>query len=418
MDDAPSAQLVESKPVSSDDSPPPRAPRPAAPKASRRRTAIMIPVAVGLVALVLGAIAAASLMDPRRAQVTVPAIPQATRAAATQVTSVIPLGAFVQSIAIDETNGLAYVTRLADPAQVKPDDDETRRGTLSFVELASQRVVATVRVGIDPIGVAVDEPSGTVWVANSGDRSLTAVSVASRTAVGTVAVGEGPRHIAVDEATGLVYVTNTDEDSVTVVDGRSRAIIDWMGVPARPHGVAFQKNGGRLFVTNSEGGTTEVIDPRAPQATFRVGERPFDVGVDEDLGSVYISNWGANTVTVVEAATHRWWDTITVGERPFGVSVDLPARSVYVANWASNSVSVIDANTRKVSATVNVGARPTSVAVDQRNGQVYVVNSGEGNVSVLGPAPQPAPDPATAAPDPAAQSATPGAASPQPARTP
>lgn len=365
----------------------PRKPEARATRAARRRGGgIVIPLVVGVLALALGGAWGAQVLGDSAVDTRRSAVPEPKRAPASQVVAVIGVGANAQNVAIDEVAGIAYVTRLGAPAPAVATDqpDPARNGSVTVIDTASRQVVRTIPVGVDPVGVAVDATGGLAWVANSGDNSVSVVSAASRTAVGRVEVGQKPRYLATDPATGLVYVANTDEDSLSVIDGRSRFVVDMMGVPARPLGVAYNPADRQVYITQSEGGQVDVIDPTSPQSTFKVGERPFGVGIDTGLGSVYVSNWGSNTVTVVEAKTHRWWDTITVGNRPFGVAVDADARAIYVTNWESNSVSVIDANTRAVVNTIAVGARPQGVAVDPRDGTVYVVNSGEGNVSVLG----------------------------------
>jgi YVTN family beta-propeller protein len=68
---------------------------------------------------------------------------------------------------------------------------------------------------------------------------------------------------------------------------------------------------------------------------------------------------------------------------PTGVAVDPGTHTVYVTNNGGNSVSVIDASTRTVTATVPAGKNPEGVAVDPGTHTVYVTNSEDGTVSVI-----------------------------------
>ena len=75
--------------------------------------------------------------------------------------------------------------------------------------------------------------------------------------------------------------------------------------------------------------------------------------------------------------------TISAGAEPFGVAADPAVRTVYVTNYGSGSVSVIDEATNTVTATVPVGSGTSGVAVDSAARTAYVANSGSGTVSVI-----------------------------------
>ena len=64
--------------------------------------------------------------------------------------------------------------------------------------------------------------------------------------------------------------------------------------------------------------------------------------------------------------------------------MDPAARTVYVTNYGDGTVSVIDAATRAVTATIPVGSEPAGVAVDPATHTAYVANVlADGTVSVI-----------------------------------
>ena len=65
-----------------------------------------------------------------------------------------------------------------------------------------------VPVSKNPVGVAVDPGTHTVYVTNSDDNTVSVIDGATRTVTATVPVGKNPWGVAVDPGTHTVYVTN------------------------------------------------------------------------------------------------------------------------------------------------------------------------------------------------------------------
>ena len=77
-------------------------------------------------------------------------------------------------------------------------------------------------------------------------------------------------------------------------------------------------------------------------ADISVGKEPDGVGVDWLTNRVYVSNYGSDTVTIIDGATNAVLKTIPVGDTPDGLTVDQLTGRVYISNSNSNSVSVIE----------------------------------------------------------------------------
>ena len=82
---------------------------------------------------------------------------------------------------------------------------------------ARESVTTTIPVGRSPAGVAVG--AGSVWVANSGDGTVTRIDPSTDKAIATIAVGGSPQALTV--ADGRVWVT-VDAQSIAPDRGGSR----------------------------------------------------------------------------------------------------------------------------------------------------------------------------------------------------
>lgn len=97
----------------------------------------------------------------------------------------------------------------------------------------------------------------------------------------------------------------------------------------------------------------------------------------------YVTNFNANTVSVVNTATNTVAVTVPVGAGPWEVAVSPNGTRAYVTNRADGTVSVINTATDTVVATVPVGLEPLGVAVSPDGTRAYVTNFGADTVSVI-----------------------------------
>jgi YVTN family beta-propeller protein len=95
---------------------------------------------------------------------------------------------------------------------------------VSVIDASTRTVTATVPVGKNPGGVAVDPVTHTAYVtngylANRDDNTVSVIDGSTRTVTATVPVGKGPQGVAVDPGTHTVYVTSED-NTVSVIESR------------------------------------------------------------------------------------------------------------------------------------------------------------------------------------------------------
>ncbi|GHB74663.1 hypothetical protein GCM10010347_51400 [Streptomyces cirratus] len=293
-------------------------------------------------------------------------------------------------------------------------------------------VVATLPVGTDPVGVAVDVHDH-VFVTNSGDNTVSVINALTNTAIASIAVGLRPESVATDPQFG-VYVANGGGGSVSVIDRfntviaaidiggpppvldpsshgaglavdhflsrlfvsdrrRHRVAVigisgtlpavahDFIDVPG-PLGVAVDSVNHRVYVTQPDFDTVSVIDAATNEviATIPVRQHPLGIAVDPERHRVYVANSGFKTVSAIDIATGAAAD-IDVGVGPIGVALD-PRGDAYVTHF-DGVVRVIDAGTSSVSATIPVGSHPEGVAFEPHSKRAYVANRGDGTVSAI-----------------------------------
>jgi YVTN family beta-propeller protein len=131
----------------------------------------------------------------------------------------------------------------------------------------------------------------------------------------------------------------------------------------------------KIYVPNFGAGTVTVIDGATnTTTTVAAGTNPASVAVDPVTNRVYVANNGSSNATVIDGATNKT-TTLAAGTQPFGVAVNPVTNKVYVTNWASNNVTVIDGATNSATTVTDPNAvSPEFVVVNPVTNKIYVAN--------------------------------------------
>jgi YVTN family beta-propeller protein len=285
-------------------------------------------------------------------------------------------------------------------------------GTVSVIDLAAQRVIATIHVGKRPRGLHVSRDGHRLYVALSGsprggpgvdesklppaDRSADGIGVVDLDKlelVKTIASGQDPESFDL-VGDGQLVVSNEETAEVSLVDVASGTVRARVPVGREPEGVTTQPDGKLVYVTSEAEGKVTVIDPRAATAVadIPVGLRPRGIAFTPDGARAFVTNESDATVTVIDARAKRATGRIALAAqgdgmppRPMGVALSRDGHRLYVTAGRAGSVAVIDAASGKVVRMIpNVGARPWGIAAGG-DGRLYTANGPSNDVSVIDP---------------------------------
>jgi DNA-binding beta-propeller fold protein YncE len=352
----------------------------------------------------------------------------------------IPDQTNAQALAVDPATGTLYV--VAGPDHVP--------GTLTAVNALTCDALhgdgcgpttAYVQVGFNPVGVAVDQATDTIYVANFNSKTVSVINGATcnaryasecSQAAATVQAGSEPTDVGVDQATDTVYVADWGKGSSTtvqVINGRTcngQVTSGCRQAPARVHvgtapaGVFVDQATDAIYVgtvAKSGAETVWAIDGATCNAVVTVGcgalppsvavgkgSADFNVGfaLDQVTGTLYVTNWADNTLSMIDTngcnATTRSGcahapQTVLVGRGPDSIAVNPATHTVYVSNITDNTLSVLNAATCNAkilsgcspyhAQLLRTGHAPQSVAVDPATATVYVANADDATVSVF-----------------------------------
>lgn len=247
----------------------------------------------------------------------------------------VRVGSSPLGIDVDQATDTVYVTNLG--ADEKGDTVSVINGATcnSYDHAGCGQVPPTATVGVAPFDLAVNQVTNTVYVANTGQLGLTGsightVSVidgatcngAQHTGCGralaTVKVGPYPFGVAIDQASNTIYIANNNGGdgpaSLSVLNGATCDATNTTGchqdppalpgVGRAPRGIAFDPSTGHVYTANHQDATVSVLDvwtrtvvPAPPR--LAVGRRPIAVAVDPANHTVYVVNSLDSTLSVL-----------------------------------------------------------------------------------------------------------------------
>lgn len=338
-----------------------------------------------------------------------------------QVPPTTKVGSGADWAAVDQAHHTVYVANDSD-------------GTVSVINGArcNARVTSgcgstwpTVTTGANPGFVALDPSSGTAFVVNHVDDTLSAIN--TRTCNGTTTFGcagrarneqatphqnpgfnSFPNQLTLVPATGSAYVVNVGGANVVSVASVSRCnATDVSGcrteapsVPEHVSAISTDPVTGTIYAGNSSRPQIDVFDGAtchagnlagcAPVAEIPVGHPMASVSaVDETTQTLYAADRTAGTVAAINTGTCNVHHTsgcaqhppvIKIGASPNTPVVNTATRTLYVSYGSdANRVAVVNAATCNATRTSGCGQIPAVVKVGVGTG-VLAVSTGTNTI--------------------------------------
>lgn len=215
---------------------------------------------------------------------------------------------------------------------------------------------------------------------SSGNGSASNIDASGDSIQGNLIVGLAPTYAALTPNGAKMYVANSGEDSVTANTTFSpTAVAATVSLPPSPAAQITQVTGN---------GTTATYTYNGASGLFSPGDTVFVTG------SATPGFDGVYTVTAASGNTFSVANSTSGSDNPEfgGAQAKMPNavfvntadnNNVYVAGYSTNSVYAINTNTNVVSAAIPVGRHPVSLAELPNDQQIYVANQGSGTVSVI-----------------------------------
>jgi len=236
---------------------------------------------------------------------------------------------------------------------------------VSVIDTATDKVARTIDVGKSPHGLAMSRDGSLLLAGVYGDDRVAFIDTATQAVVATVPVDK-PHTIALRPDGREAYVASQAPGrfALVVIDLASRTVSRRVPLEKPPRDLEFGYDGAKLYFTMAGVNAVQVLDPAGDRIVAEVptGASPHLANVFRGAPGGAAIVQGPGEVLLFDPATNKPIRSIAVGKQPHWMAAATGGGTLYVTNEGSNSLSVVDlaSGTTK---TITVGNAPRKVVV-------------------------------------------------------
>lgn len=258
--------------------------------------------------------------------------------------------------------------------------------TVSVIDTATERVVATVPVAAGPDGIVLAPGGRSAFVSGSSASAVSEIDTATDSVTRSIDVGKGPQGLAMTADGKWLLVAVNGDDRVAFVDTAAHGVSASVAVP-KPHTIAIRPDGRQAYVASQEPGhfALVVIDmaTRAVVTQIPLDKPPRDLEFDADGKSLYLTLAGVPAVQVLDAATNQWGAPVSTGVSPHIAQHFAGMASGVVVVQGPGEVMLFDPVARASVRSIGVGKQPHWLDLSADGRKLWVSNEGSNDVSVV-----------------------------------
>jgi YVTN family beta-propeller protein len=186
-----------------------------------------------------------------------------------------------------------------------------------------------------------------------------------------------------------LYVSDISGDELvgySLVNGRPGAR-HAVRVGDQPVHMVNTLDGRTIFVTNFQAQSVSVVDAThwKHEKDIAVPANPHGIVLSPDGRWAYVACYGAAAIAVIDTATATLAATIPMPQlsQPYGIAISSDGRYVYASDNLRGRLLVVSTATHALVGTVTIGVKPALIARSPDGRTLYVANGASHSVSVV-----------------------------------
>ncbi|MBF0330149.1 MAG: hypothetical protein HQL10_13425 [Nitrospirae bacterium] len=279
----------------------------------------------------------------------------------------IPLGLKPDSIDINPDTNIAVVVGKGQDhksGDFDSKDDGKESGIVSIVNLNSGASLASIPIGKQPAGVAIDRWLNIAVVGSSKGNTVSILDLNTNSVIHSVPVAKEPSSIAINQTTHMALTGSSKDGIVSVIDLTNYKLVGTISTGRGIKDLSIDSQLNLALVLNGNDSEDRDDDDR-----------------DHRLGKQSVHK-PKHTVMVIDLNRYQAIGTIPVGRGAQSISINPDTHTAAVANKEDKSITVINLSTLQTQ-TIYIGKHPTAIAINQLDNRAAVICEEDRNLLLI-----------------------------------
>lgn len=276
--------------------------------------------------------------------------------ASQRIVATLPTGQGPHEIAITRDGRAAVVT------------DYARGNSLTVIDVAARSVARTVDLSSHPSphGIAFLPGDSVVAVTSEASNSVVLVRVRDGQIIRAISTDQGGSHmLAVPGSGQWIYTGNIRDNTVSELDVSKGALTRTFPVPTQPEAITVTADGSEVWVGSNDQGSVSAVSTKTGEVRtmLRGFGWPYRILITPDNRLVLVPDLRKHQLRFAERATGRELAVLDFPDAgPQGVTLSPDGRTVYLSLSQEDRLAVIDLERREVTGYIAAGPRPDGIA--------------------------------------------------------
>ena len=207
-------------------------------------------------------------------------------------------------------------------ALVVSDDGTENSGASSRIDVSGDTNMGTAQLGLGPVHAAMVPSGSQAYVANEVEDTVSSYATSTATTVNTISLpaGSAPAFVHTTQS-DTVYVANSGNATVSVINTSRNVVTQTIPVGSDPIALAETPDGKKLYVVNHGSDSVTAINTidKTVSATISTGpgSSPILAAARSDNARVYVLNQGSGMISTIDTLSDTVVDTRAVGAANF-----------------------------------------------------------------------------------------------------
>lgn len=295
----------------------------------------------------------------------------------------LPKGSFPAYITIDIKNNLIFVSIVGENRIVVIDGD-------------NNEIIANFKTGINPVESTISLAGNELFFPNSGSNSVTIVSWTGKNNFfektmpdnkGIVPSDDNfqsPMKLVVNDKNNDVYILNNFGGNFIIMDGKTYLVKKKIIVGQNPNDIIFVPEVDKVFVSIGDEDKIFIYDViNGSQKTITVGDKPTSLLFNKNNNKLYIINYNAADLSVVDINNEFSVSNISIGNGNGRIFVvDDNGEKLFISN-TNNEIVMIDTFTGQETNRIKLEYVIKGIFYDKNYNDIYVWEDHGCNISII-----------------------------------